>query len=193
MSYKLLRQDSHPDNWSVLCVEDVEVHLLNRGVPLTEPPSLARVTLSALGLGVCDYLESPCPIVSDRMRRAFEGVGVENLEWYPAELKVEIVDTLHTGYWIMNVIGRVACVDQGASDVEQAEDGTITELRCFRCDPQRAYDMDLFRLAEDSQAIMVSDRIQEALLSAGLRGVLLQDPATYNRGLPVSSFVRRSP
>ena len=56
MGYKLLRQDSHPDNWSVQCVEDMDVHFLNRGVPLNEPQLLARVTLSALGQEPSDFL-----------------------------------------------------------------------------------------------------------------------------------------
>jgi len=188
MTYKLLRQDCHRDSWSILCVDGIDgiaVHTLNRGAPIPEPAGLVRVTLSALQQQTCDFLESPCPIVSNRMRGAFERAGVDNVQWFPAELEVEVFKTVHRGFWAMNVIGKLACVDMLASDVEEDDDGMAIELRSFHIDPDRTYGMSMFRLAEDLRAIVIGERLQGVLRDADLQGVVFQDPRAYNRGLPV--------
>jgi hypothetical protein len=119
------------------------------------------------------------------MRRVFDNAGVDNVQWVRAELEVDITKSVYQDYYIMNVVGKLACVDTQASDLESDDDGRVTVLRGFRLDPERTYGLSLFRVAEDPRVIAVSERLQRALGAAGLDGVILQDPGTYDRGLPV--------
>ena len=190
MSYRLLRQDCLPDSWSIQVVEGIHIQTLIRGRPLDPPASPIQVSLSALGTLPSDFLESPCPIVSDRMKRALERTGLTSLQWFPAELTSSLTGSVHRRFWAMNVIGMLTCVDRLSSQAQEVEDSLQLELGPFAIDPLRTYDLSLFRLAEDPRVIMIHQRVQNALLAADLRGLLLQDPGAYDNGLPACTASR---
>jgi len=185
-SYRFLRGDAHPKYWTPMHASGFPIAKLNRGELLdlkVEEPVLVR--LSAWADTPTDFMEQPFVVVSDRMRRALERAGVSNVQYYPARLQAELSEHIESGYWLANVVGRVACVDAVASGLTD-DDMTISDCQALVLDPQRTYGLGLFRLAEDPRMIVVAPRVQASLHEAKLVGVLMQDPALYKGGSAVS-------
>jgi hypothetical protein len=138
-----------------------------------------RVQLSVAGVLPTDLLELPCCVMSTAMRKVIESIGLDNVQYFPAQLKMDYATELIEGYWFANVIGLVSCVDRQASTFEPRADSEIGALRGFQLDPLRRYGLSMFRLAEDPRLVVISARVRAALEGAGLHGVLFQETTSY--------------
>ncbi len=178
MRYYLLRQDARPDHWQAVFIEGIGIDALRAGLPMDAPAAPARVTVSPLGPEPSDFLELPCPFVSDAMRRALDAAGVDNVEYFPAQVVRQYdEDEVLAHYWAANVVGAVACAAPPA-DATAAADADDARPS-FRVDPRRARGFGLFRLAEDRRLLIVSEAVADALRAAGLRGLVLQAPEAF--------------
>jgi hypothetical protein len=187
-AYRLLRQDCRFENWSPMYIEGVDVPQLNSGVPVAELQTPVRVMLSAWGKEPSDFLERPCLVVSDAIRAVLDRAGVDNIQYFKAQLSMELSAQLFSGFWLANVIGKVSCADRLASHFESNDEGDGDgALQYLQIDPALTYGLSLFRLAEDSRMLVVSPRIQRLLQAAKLKGILFQDPNTYQFGRPIST------
>lgn len=183
MPYRLLRQDFREENWSALYVEGIDLDALRLGRPMADLTAPVNVMLSAAGEEPSDFLEVPCIVVSNAMRGALERAGVDNIQYFAAELRVDWSSRVLHGFWVGNVIGIVSCVDRRVSSFESRGEGELGDLLNFTIDPALTYGLSLFRLAEDRQLVVVSPRVQAALRAAKLRGLILQDSETYDGNL----------
>jgi hypothetical protein len=180
MSYHLLRQDANEDYWSLMRVDGLRFYTLVTGTPVDSPAGPLHLTLGAWGREPSDFLELPCPAVSDAMRRVLDRAGVDNVQYLEASVAMEHCGDTLPSYWLANVVGTVACVEDHDPDTGTLDDG-------FRIDPALARGAMLFRLAEDPRLLVVNERVAEALRAAELRGVVLQDTRDFD-GRRVSSL-----
>jgi hypothetical protein len=183
MVYRLLRQDARDQNWKAMFVDGVSLDALWAGLPISEPSSSISITLGPWGREESDFLEQPCVIVSEAMRRALDGAGVDNIQYLRASVRMQYVNAAFPDLWIGNVIGTVSCLDEEAAAAAAAAGGVQGG---FQVDPTRAGGFGLFRLAEDRRLIVIGDRVAQTLRAAGLRGMVLQDTLSYT-GAPVST------
>jgi hypothetical protein len=186
-TYSILRQDCRFEHYTALLAYGVECDALKRGLPLSAVEEPVKILLSAYGTYRCDVLELPCFVVSDAVRAAFDRVGVDNIEYFKAELQLEYSEQIIRGYWVANVIGRLSCVDELRSVREGDPIDNDGRLLSFHVDPARTCGLSLFRLAEAPELVMVHPRVRAALeATAGLRGLLFQEPSAYD-GYPVDT------
>jgi len=182
MSYWLLRQDAGPECWKALVVKQVGLGPLLAGAPLHGIEEPVRIILAADGNQASDFLELPSAVVSDKMRRALEQAGVNNIQYFRASLENPSLPAAVSGYWLANIIGKLSCVDLQASQFDDALDHDVGTLRSFQIDERLSYGLGLFRIAEDPRLIVVRQRVRDVLESAQLRGVLFQAPQRYDGG-----------
>lgn len=180
MTYRLLRQDCREDFWSAMYVEGVDIDALKLGRPMADVVEPLTVMLSAAGEEPRDFFELPCLIVSNAMRGVLERAGLDNIQYFKAELHVDWSIRVHYGFWVANVMGIVSCIDLKASTFESRGNGELGDPLSLQIDPARTFGLGLFRLAEDRRLIVVSPRIQAALHAAKLSGLIVQDPETYD-------------
>lgn len=118
------------------------------------------------------------PIVSDRLLQAMRGAGADNFEAHP----IPIVSPNGTvdGHHLLNIVGRVACLDKAEAEVSYIDEGVdiVLRMKKLAIDPQRVGDLDLFRLDEFELLILVSERVQSSL--EGLTGVSLLPAAGWS-------------
>jgi hypothetical protein len=185
MTYRILRQDASCERWMALVVKNVPLGSLLTGSPLEQPiEEPVRVMLAAGRTRPSDFLDLPCFVVSSAMRAALEGAGVDNVEYFRAELHWGLSGSVIRGYCLANVIGTLACIDHGQSNFEGATSDYAGRLLSFEIDLERTYGLGMFRLAEDRRLIVVHERVRSALQVAKLTGLVFQEPRDYD-GQPV--------
>jgi hypothetical protein len=108
-----------------------------------------------------DYFNAlRAPIASDRLKKALLDAKVDNIEWFPVEIRTP--EKAIPGYNIMNVIGRVACLDEAASQVTRWRN-KIARIKSLKVDPNRARDATIFRLHEYPELILIHERLTPVL------------------------------
>lgn len=134
MTYRLLRQERAPERWRATYVDGIDVDAFRCGRPVSDPPATALVMLYAEGEERSDFLDLPVLIMSDAMRGALERSGIDNLQYFRAELQLDWSSRRFYGYWVANLIGTVSCVDRPASRFETTGDGEVGALLGFSID-----------------------------------------------------------
>jgi len=82
------------------------------------------------------------------------------------------------GYYILNVVGRVACIDLDASDLKKFKN-VIVRIKKLVLDANIQV-VELFRANEFPLAILISETIQQQLNQAKLSGLLMKPADGWN-------------
>lgn len=123
---------------------------------------------------------TPLPLMSIRLYDILSNSGVTNFQIFPAELTDRLTGQLITNrYFAFNLLGLISALDLKQAIVVSRE--PITGLKGdididrMVVDSNRALGADLFRLAEESSVILVSQRLREIIEAAGI------DTLTFTR------------
>ena len=144
------------------------------GIPYGDPlPVPIRSTLSPRGgPDMPDLFLPGTPHFSERLLRALDAAGVDNVVRYDAEL-VAPDGRVFTNYKAVNVVGAVSCADLERSAYLDVLEPPLMEFTHLVLDEARARDLPLFRLAESTLVILVAERVKRALDDATLLGLQL--------------------
>ncbi|OJT24240.1 hypothetical protein BO221_13750 [Archangium sp. Cb G35] len=107
------------------------------------------------------FTEVPAFFCSQRMRDRLKAAGVDNVEFYPLEM-VEPSGKRIEEYFVINVIGRLACMDRERSQFKEWRK-RITRIQSLALDMSAIKGLKVLRLHEYPELILVSEDVAEAL------------------------------
>jgi hypothetical protein len=119
-------------------------------------------------------------IVSERLLRAIQEIGVDNLQPYRARLIGPESRRVFEGYFLVNVVGAISCADLTLSEYI-APPGRPTISVAFETlviDEARAGGMLLFRLAESLSTVLVHEKLKLHLDSRGFDMLTFREVAS---------------
>lgn len=141
------------------------------GQPFDAPPPVpVPVTVEPGEEGLQPELtDVPVPLMSRRLAKCLMAAGVSNIDFYPAQVTEQASGRSHDGLLAFNLIGLVAAADLSRSTFS-APDGPLlsVDFDGLAIDPAKAGAADMFRLAESVNGIVVSRRVRQAILDAGI-------------------------
>ena len=116
-----------------------------------------------------------------RLRDVFTSLGVDNLQYFPCHLRNLVTRASSDDYEIANIIGRVECVDFGKSEVTRfrRNPSQLMLIEKLALDAKKARGHDLFRLHEQPQIIVVSERVKRACEKKKITGVVFFAPEDF--------------
>ena len=147
--------------------------------PVVEP---IRIPLEPRSGPIMMDLIAGMPVFSDRLIAVLRGAGVRNLDLYDAEVVDEVRGKKYTNYKAANIVGRVKCADLEQSTFLADHKPPMMKFERLVLDESKTLGLPLFRLAEATQFILVSESVKQALDQAqllGVRAVSLEDPSAY--------------
>jgi hypothetical protein len=118
-------------------------------------------------MGVFVYTNPP--VWRDDFIQALRDCGVYNFDTYDVAITDPDDGTVHTNYKAVNILGLVAAADMKKS-VATVRDGIPlidVDFDKLVIDEKKTKDIQLFRLAESTNAILVHERLRDALLEKG--------------------------
>jgi len=113
-----------------------------------------------------DYAVSDmgCVVVSEKLKQSFESAGIDNIQYFPASVIETEGQLAKKGFYAVNIVGLIDCIDKDASDMdsEENEDGertiiySIDKLVLKETDSNPGY---LYRMAWFSGVILINENI----------------------------------
>ncbi|MBL8025520.1 MAG: hypothetical protein JNL74_03870 [Fibrobacteres bacterium] len=148
--------------------------------PVPTPIEIPFDTFREYSGAPIEFLDVGIPIMSLRMANALLDAGVNNIEFYDASLvNKQSGKTFH--YKAFNIIGLVSAADLKRS-AWHSLDGDVQHTVSFErliLDESLSERLDIFRLAENVKAIIVSERIKHILLSKGINTLKFISPEQW--------------
>lgn len=105
----------------------------------------------------------PEPVFSINLVKALLDSGVDNIDVYQAVITNPETGEKFQNYQGVNIVGVVSCADFSASDYEDLAESYI--FRNLVINTDKIIGFDIFRLAEDDETILISDRLKHLLAS----------------------------
>ncbi|WP_157898815.1 imm11 family protein [Luteitalea pratensis] len=120
------------------------------------------------------YMGGALPVWSETLLRTFRGLGIDNIQAFPATIVTEDAAVSWTNYFAINVIGLVDAADLSASTytkIDTAASG-VPRLRFTKLviDLAKAADLPLFRLAHSPLTLVLQARLVDALRAIPMPG-----------------------
>lgn len=112
-------------------------------------------------------------VFSKKLLQVLRDAGVDNIDTYPCTIRNAVTGEVHTDYSVVNIVGKIACIDQKQSELVFAT-GSTTEILGYDTivlDEQKIGDARLFLLAEMPVQIVVHRTVADAIKAAGLTGI----------------------
>ncbi len=181
--YYLLEQDKRIADIAGIgdVPEDIDPLDWVSGRRLPSPRALLQLTLAgASGEEMTDLIGGLVTVFSSELKELLARYGVDNIDYFPVELNHPVTRKVYAGYWLANVIGRVACVDLKRSTIVPRPGGSKGILESFEVDPTKVGGLRLFRLDEKPTLIVIDAGLRAQLLNAPLNGVRLRSTAAYD-------------
>ncbi|EMO54275.1 imm11 family protein [Leptospira noguchii] len=113
------------------------------------------------------------PIFSDRFIQLLKQNGVNNIDTYPCEIINSVTNEIHRNFQVVNIIGKISCIDPINSDITFASGDPKRMLGYvyLSLDESKISDLKLFVLSEMPVQIVVHSEIATAMKDAGITGV----------------------
>jgi hypothetical protein len=154
------------------------------GTYLSEIQEKIKVQLGDSDGNLTDNIVAP-PVrgllMTRKLIQALEDNGVDNIQIFPASLLDKEGVCVSEEYSIVNILDCIRAVDMDASDVEIHPDfpDEIEFINSLVLDTSAVSNQMIFRLAENTQIIVVDEKIKSTIETRGLSGVKFLAPEDY--------------
>ena len=121
------------------------------------------------------------PIVSEKTKNLFESLGLQ-MQYFPASVVESKSEKPMLGYYAVNIIGLVNCINFEESDLElEEEDGEIIDLNNVGTLKLKSESFgDIYRMYLRERVIIVEGEIAEQLAIANISGMKLMEPERWD-------------
>jgi hypothetical protein len=156
---------------------DFDITSFWHGVPYDGAlPSNIRLYVNASKPVAPDFLANPIswPICSDRLVRVLQQRSYD-LQLFDAPLFDRSTNRRIGGYSIVNVTRLIACLDFAKSNISYADDSDeiISVIDSVFIESQIPPDTHIFRVAEDTYSVVISDELADDLARERITGIVL--------------------
>jgi hypothetical protein len=148
---------------------------------VTKPKAVTLVGDSKYASALSDMVltQFQLPVLSPRAITTLEDLGIENVEYFPVNIKRPKITAVEKSYKIANIVGRIDCLDKNHAIFAtfSADPNKIRSLRQYRILEDKIADAAaggrpplIFRLGEFSYHALVHDSVKNAFEKQKLTG-----------------------
>jgi len=112
------------------------------------------------------FYVDPALIGTKQFYQDLTEIGIDNIEVHPALIRDEVNNRNIEDYLLLNILGRISCAVMDASEYETLGDD-MNIIHKLVIDGKKAEGHDLFLVHEDTDCIVISERVYEHINSKG--------------------------
>jgi hypothetical protein len=165
MSFYIMRQDTSIDGSCSLdgVPDGIESLDWMQGKTMADPAVNQKLALE-LSLESGDYrghiIDGFLTLYHDALKEALEQQGVDNIAYYPVTLRDQNTNEVEGGYWRVNILGLLDCVDMAKSKVKWWPSGMGFNFLSMVIDEQKTHGAKLFRLKDDPTKVIINEELK---------------------------------
>ena len=95
------------------------------------------------------------------LKKALEDQGVDNIDYFPVVLRNQETEELDKSYFLVNILGRLDCVDMAKSKVKWWASGQGFDFESMVIDPAKTHGAKIFRLASDPTKVIINEELKK--------------------------------
>jgi hypothetical protein len=120
-------------------------------------------------------------LISSRIRQTLESAGVTNIDYYPVTILSANGMPQNDGYFLGNIIGRIACLNRETSifDTMAGDEEIALDIEEMHLTEARIGDAKIFRLHEHPSIIIVAEDIKTSFQRSKIVGVKFSEAEGY--------------
>ena len=123
------------------------------------------------------FYENPAVIGKKEFYQDLREIGIDNIEVHDVEIRDEVNNKTIRGYLLLNIIGRVNCAVLDQSEVKTLGPG-MNVIDKLVIDSAKIPGLDLFLEANDTDNIIISERVYQHLQSKGYTDIYFEELET---------------
>ena len=124
------------------------------------------------------FYEGPAVIGKKEFYQNLKEIGIDNIEVHDVEIRDEVNNKTIEGYLLLNIIGRVNCAVLDQSEVKTLGPG-MNVIDDLVIDPSKIPSgLDLFLEANDTDNIIISERVYQHLQTKGYTDIYFEELET---------------
>jgi hypothetical protein len=125
-----------------------------------------------------EYFKGHIPLFREDLIVALRDIGVDNLDLYNAVIVDPDDGKKYTNFKAVNIIGVIAAADMGRSSATVHPGGPVIDVEFdgFAVDERKTGGALMFRLAENTSAILMHEKVVDHLLDKGFDKLEFLDP-----------------
>jgi hypothetical protein len=120
------------------------------------------------------FFSTPAWVARRQVYSDLHHLGIDNIQAYEARIEDPVDGRVIGDYQFLNVVGLVSCADMAHSEAETIGPGMVM-INDLVLDSHRVPSLDLFLLAEDTDKMIVSQRVHDYFRKQGYPDVFLQE------------------
>lgn len=122
-----------------------------------------------------------CIVHSNRLVDILRSTGVDNIDYYPCRIVNEITGEIFRTHQAANILDMIYCLDKEESELEidDEEPNEIWYINYLKLFEDRLGDVLIFRLGERPSIVIVHEIVKEAVVKAGMTGVVFLPAEGY--------------
>jgi hypothetical protein len=124
------------------------------------------------------FMKGNGPLFRDDLIEAMRSFGVDNLQTFNVELQDPDNGQTYTNYKAVNVVGLIAAADMAQSEATVHPGGPVIDVDfdSLVIDESKTRGASIFRLAESTNALLVSERLRDFLVGRNFDDIDFHDP-----------------
>lgn len=120
------------------------------------------------------FFMSPAIIGTKEFYNDLLEIGIENIEVYPVIIRDEVNSRVFDDYLLLNIVGRVSCADMASSEYQALGDD-MNIIDQLVLDASKVHDLDLFLVHEDTDCIVISEKVYLHLVNKGYTDIYFEE------------------
>jgi len=120
------------------------------------------------------FYMDPAVIGTKRFYGELKTLGIDNIEVKPVVIQDNANNREIHDYVLLNILGRISCADMGRSEISEIGNG-MNIIDKLVIDASKTHGMQLFLVHEDTDCIVISERVFNALNAKGYSDIYFEE------------------
>ena len=120
-------------------------------------------------------------LINAKVKNIFDALNIDNVQYFKSRLIDENTNAINDDYCLINIIGKISCVDKAQSELELFPDGDIRFIDKLVLNLNDNTDYGhIFRLAEYSPLLIINNELKTALETKNVTGFKIYKPEDFS-------------
>lgn len=163
MGFYIFRQDKLIEGSAAIdgVPDSIDVEEWISGKAMPDPGELNLELSLESGDYRGDIMDTFLTLYHKALKEIFDKLGVDNIQYFPVTVHDQNTNKMERGYYLVNIIGLLDCVDTDRSRIRLWRTGQGFDFESMVIDESKTYGLKIFRLKDDPTKVIINEELKQ--------------------------------